>query len=123
MSNKVTLQKIKFVDLTNNDVSFGFCLYDSYDRTFNNLYHLESDGENKFGLPILPESDLEFFQLVLKATTDNAAIRDLLEYIEEEREGIEINHTWYDWEEISNFYSLKPGISMNNWDIEEQGEE
>ena len=80
MSNIVTLKRTKFSDIYSTDVSFGFRMYDNYDKAYNNFYHIESEGPNEYGLPLLPTDDLELLRVV-KQDCCEEAIEGFFDYI------------------------------------------
>jgi len=74
---------------TTGDVSYGFRMYDEYEKTYCNI--LESPP---------PEDDLELLQVALEYTDDIS--KAMFDFMREHETGLTINGTYYDWEEIAD---------------------
>ena len=92
MSNQVCLMSTKFVD--RDGTTYGFRMYDNYGTAYNNC----SEG--------LIEDDMQLLRYVKIATTKDRTLAAFFNYIKECESGIEINNTWYDWEEIKDIFDL-----------------
>lgn len=86
MSQPISFQKTKFINLPDGEQSLGFRAYDEYGKTYCNY------------LTTLPDDDLEFLQVV-KENTDDTII-EMFRVMKENEEGCEINGTYYDWDEV-----------------------
>lgn len=89
MANQVCLQRTEFKNLSDGKTSTGWRIYDDYGQTYNNL------GE-------APENDLELLEFV-KQNGDDVS-NTIMNFIHEDEKGIEINGTWYDWDEIKHLW-------------------
>ena len=96
MSNEVTIQATQFVNMRGAEKTgstFGFRIYDDYDSVYSNLMM-----EGEF-LDISSE-DLAFLKYVVDNASDK--IEYMLDSVVENEKGMEINGTWYDWNEIKD---------------------
>ena len=89
MSNRISLVGTEFKNVTSNSTTYGYCMYDSYDATYNNC--LEK---------VQVKNDLRLLELVVELG-DNSCEAMISHMIENET-GIEINDTWYDYDEIKD---------------------
>lgn len=85
MSNPVYLNSMKFEGLGGH-VSYGYTISDNEDQDF------DSCAEHMI------EDDLELLKYV--RANGGSSARDILDFVAEEEKGIEINDTFYDWDEI-----------------------
>ena len=91
MSNQIYLVKTTFTDHSGS--CNGFRMYDNYDKTYNNMADMLDI--------VLPDGNLEFLGCILENfMSDDMAIQTMIDFIKEEAKGIEINGTYYDYEEI-----------------------
>jgi hypothetical protein len=99
MSNKVTIQTVEFKKVPSGEVTKGFCISDNYGNAYGNTW-----GS-------IPEDDMEILKKVLAdhfynsgslLATDN--IGEMLDYVDINESGVEINGEWYDWEQIGELF-------------------
>ncbi len=88
MSNLISIQATRFTDISSGEKSYGYRIYDDYDSAYSNLLSKEEASGN----------DLDLLKLV--AENENSAVSSMLEYVRNNENGIQINDTQYDWEEI-----------------------
>src|SRR5439155_26168893 len=93
MSNTVTIKRTKFEDMIGGDVSYGYRIYDNYSPTICHVDMFPSEKD-------VPESDLDLLKLINRDSQSNEDIDEILNYCHENRSGLEIDGTWYDWSEI-----------------------
>lgn len=86
MSSKVILQGTSFVSV-NGGTTYGFRLYDEYAKVYDN------NSET------LIEDDLELLKYAA-SVEDTDGTQAILNFVFEQETGMEINGTWYDWDEI-----------------------
>ena len=86
MSNTVTLTPTKFENLRSGCTSFGYRAYDDDGQAYDNT--VES----------IPNDDIEFLAMV--AETDNKEVRAMLDFVINEKKGIEIDGMFYGWDKI-----------------------
>ena len=88
MSNQVCLMSTEFKDV--DGVTYGFRLYDDYANVYDN--NAES----------FIEDDMKLLQFAVNASKDNPQAQEVFNYLLEHKKGIDINKTWYDWDEINH---------------------
>jgi hypothetical protein len=94
MSNKITIQATKFENVPQGTVTQGFRIYDNESSLYDNCFDF------------IPLDDLDFLEKVIAAhNVGQDEIRNLIEWIAESESGVEINGTWYDWDEIKPLFS------------------
>lgn len=89
MSNKANIVTCEFHS-GNGVITKGYRIYDEYGKTYNNTW--ES----------IPTDDLQVLAEVLK--DDDDVTRSVLDFVEENENGISINDTYYDWAEIKHLF-------------------
>lgn len=85
MSNHAMLIGTKFVD-SDGIESYGFRISDNYAKSYDNWSECPIEG------------DLELLAYAVENGDEQA--QSILNFVAEEEKGIDINDTWYDWEEI-----------------------
>ena len=93
MSNQVTIQPTIFEDAGTVIRTYGVRIYDYYDCYYDNTW--ES----------IPDDDMEIFINCLRI--DNDCVRAMFDFILEEEHGVIIGETWYDWNEIKEYFEGK----------------
>jgi hypothetical protein len=90
MSNRVGIIRTEFKDMTTGIVSYGFRMYDDYEGVYSNLYE-ES---------IKDLSDME----LLREASELCSVKDsdMLVAVAENEDGVEIDGTYYEWDEIKS---------------------
>lgn len=88
MSNLVVLRQMTFKDKKGN-TSHGFIFADNYGECY--VDYLEKD-ENR--------TDLELLKIVVSLKDEYDQIKDILDFCTSESRGIDINDTYYEYEEI-----------------------
>lgn len=91
MANTVVLDACKYT-LKDGDVSYGYKMYDDYYMGYDNNAEAE----------IMELSDFD----LIKVAIDNPCqvSDDLFSYMKEEKEGITVNGTYYEWDEVSHLF-------------------
>jgi hypothetical protein len=89
MSNKVTIEPTKFVNIRSGSETVGFRMYDDYAQVYNNTWDS------------IPDDDMDLLKLVV--TDDSVEVRDMLLFIKENEKGICIGDEFYDWEQIKKY--------------------
>ncbi len=84
--SRVSLVATKFVNVKSGEESFGYRLYDDYDSVYNNMWNF------------IPDNDLDFLELALEDG------HGMFDFLQENELGIDINGTWYDWNEIEHLF-------------------
>ena len=93
MSNDPHLEAATFTRPT-RDPDYGYTICDDYSQAYNDL--LEA--------PVKGDIDL------LKVALQNGD--SVLDFCFENQSGIHINQTWYDWEEIVQYFGDGTGLSL-----------
>ncbi len=90
MSNPVTIEPTMFTDVRSGVVSYGYRVFDSYDK------HYENTWES------IPDDDMEVLRMVLTDAVDSFSevIIDMFQSLLENENGLEIGDTFYDFEDI-----------------------
>lgn len=82
--NRINLDACEFTNPITGDKSKGFKVWDDYGKAYHNCF--ES----------IPKDNLELFELAIE--TEEMEL--FFETMEENKQGIFINDTWYDFEEV-----------------------
>ena len=97
MSNRICFEPCEFTNTRSGESSKGFRAFDDYHIPTN--YNRES----------IPDDDLEFLALIVKQKGEgNFDLDELLDWIEEQEQGIYIGDTWHEWEEIKHLWKADP---------------
>lgn len=88
MSNRITVEPTKFVDVRSGQETFGYRIFDDYGCCYDNT--LES----------IPDDDLELLKIVCENETDG--VLAMIDFVTENENGIEIGGVFYDHEEIKH---------------------
>lgn len=91
MSNQIYIVKTEFIDIADNESSYGFRIFDDYERLYSNNY----------GIEIKSMSDMELLKLVNEEFQSNDS--EMLNHVRENGLGMNIDGTYYEWEEIKSF--------------------
>jgi hypothetical protein len=89
--NNPNFYPTKFVDLRTGQETFGFRAADDYDQAYNNTWDS------------VPEDDLEFLRQIIEDSTDEK-VQSMLEFVEENENGVYIDKTYYSWDEIKHLF-------------------
>ena len=87
--NKINLVSTKFTNIKSGEESFGYRIYDDYSSEYNNLLDTPIDDD---------------LDLLAQAIEDS---HEMLDFVRENETGVDINGTWYDWEEIQPVFEGK----------------
>ncbi|HIJ11252.1 TPA: hypothetical protein HA278_04300 [Candidatus Woesearchaeota archaeon] len=90
MSNQITIQPTKFVNVRSGSSSLGVRVYDSYGQSYTNTW--ES----------IPDDDFEILKLVMEL--DDEVVRSMMDFIQEDQKTIDIGGAYYSWEEIKHLF-------------------
>ena len=85
--NRPTLLSTTFVDMS-VETSYGYRLFDDYGQTYCNIGSY------------LIEDDLELLQFAMENSDDYS--RTLFKFLIEDQKGLNINNSWYDFDEIKH---------------------
>lgn len=88
MSNRVSIVPTEFVNVRSGNKTFGVRVYDDEGQSYDNTW--ES----------IPDDDLDVIEKVLQS--DDMNIRGIMDFVRENEKGVEIDGTWYDWDEIKD---------------------
>jgi hypothetical protein len=86
MMNDIVLQSTEFINRPQGTSTFGWRIYDNYSQAYDN------------SLDSLVVDDLVLLQLALDSEDNNVV--DMLDFLHEHGQKIEINGTIYSWDEI-----------------------
>jgi len=90
MSNTVTIQTIEFKNTSQGTSTFGIIVFDEDDQSYDNTW--ES----------IPEND---FDIIVKSLhSDDSFIPELLSSVMENKKGLYVNNTFYEWKEIEYLF-------------------
>jgi len=89
--NTIRIEPTKFVDVRDGIETFGYRIFDSYGSAYDNT------------LKSIPDDNLELLKIVVE--NDNDVIQDMLEYLVETENGLEIGGTYYSFEKIKHIIS------------------
>ena len=87
MSNRASITTTKFTNIKSGESTLGFRAYDDYEQMYDNTWDEMPDGDMDVLAKVLKESDCK-------------EMTGIIDFIVENKKGIEINGTWYDWEDI-----------------------
>lgn len=87
MSSSITLTGCEFKDV-GGEASFGFRIADDYEKTYDNF------GE------ALIKDDLELLKYAVECADEKSEA--MFEFMNENEKGIEINGSWYDYEQVKD---------------------
>jgi hypothetical protein len=88
--NRVHIEPTKFTNSRSGEETFGWRAFDDYAQAYDNTWN-EKDT---------PGDDLEFLKRVLK-TSDDETLWGMMEFCEENEQGIFVGNTFFEWEELS----------------------
>ena len=94
--NKINLVSTKFTNIKSGEESFGYRIYDDYSSEYNNLLDTPIDDD---------------LDLLAQAIEDS---HEMLDFVRENETGVDINGTWYDWEEIQPVFEGKDNEEWTN---------
>lgn len=100
MSNRVYLIRTKFTDLADNNVSFGWRMFDDFDRTYATNY-----GDEEIDL--MKGDDLGFLVKIADLSSNSScqSLSGMIEFAIEH--GIDIDGTFYSPEELDAKFNPK----------------
>ena len=88
--NRVHIEPTKFTNSRSNIETFGWRAFDDYAQAYDNTWN-EKD---------MPKDDLEFLKRVLETSNDET-LWEMLEFCEENAQGIHIGDSLIEWGEFS----------------------
>ncbi len=94
MSNRVCIQRCEFVDYHNHNVTYGFRAYDGYDQMYMNTASRDE-------LAVEPLAFLKW----MKENVNDDCLGQLFSFVEENETGLNIDDSWYEWNEIRHIFS------------------
>jgi hypothetical protein len=102
MSNRLYLIRTKFTDLVDNNETFGWRIFDSYEHLYSN--HLDNADQ------LFPGKDLELLKVVIAALSEypNFDPTGMVDFIK--LSGIDIDGTWYDANQLKKLFELKEPV-------------
>lgn len=89
MSNQVSLVRTEFRNMRDMDSSYGYRIFDNYDKAYYNT--LDADQ--------VPDDDLELLKFVTETANDDLS-EGILDYLRMNEAGIDIDDTWYEYDQI-----------------------
>ena len=90
MSNHICIIPTNFVNARSGNVSYGVRVYNDHECVYDNSW---------MGIPV---NDLDILRETIISA--NNAISNLLDYLKKQKQGCEIDETWYDWDEIKSVF-------------------
>ena len=90
MSNRVTIAPTKFENVRSGSITKGIRFYDGYDQGYSNTWE------------VLPDDDLEVLQMAIDL--DDSTLKGMLEFVQENRDGICIGDEYYPWDKIKHLF-------------------
>ena len=91
MSNSVAITPTIFTNARTQAVTYGYRAYDDYSQTYCNT--LES----------IPDDDLDFLRMVVESADE--VVSDMLDYVVDYEKTIDIDGTFYTYDEIKMIIS------------------
>ena len=88
----VTIEPTIFKNSQNGSESFGFRIYDEYAKFYENAWDKTP-----------PDNDMAVLEKVLES--DDPDIKEMLKFVKENKDGLNIGDQWYDWGEIKGYFS------------------
>ena len=88
MSNQVTIIPTTFVNVRQGTETKGYRIFDEYDSHYNNTWDS------------IPDDDMELLELIVDEAVSDVIMRDMFEFIRENKKGITIGAVYYDYETI-----------------------
>lgn len=93
MSNRLTIEPTKFVNIRTGSETFGFRMYDDFAGVYANDWD------------VLPEDNMQFLQEVIQRVPQyDEETQNMLGYVEEHEKGIYLADVWYDWDQIKHLF-------------------
>jgi hypothetical protein len=90
--NKVTIEPTEFINIRSGSKTLGVRVYDDNTQAYDNNWEE------------IPINDLDVLEKVLELDNDEISI--MLDFVKENKMGIDIGGTWYEWEEIKDCFSF-----------------
>lgn len=86
MSNRVSIQPTRFVDLRGGDKSIGVRVFDDYGQSYDNTWD------------DMPKDDMEVLRRV--CALNDEVIGSMLDSLRENKKGCFVGENWYEYEQI-----------------------
>lgn len=93
MSNRVTIEPTEFTNIRSGEKTYGVRVYDDYDQSYDNTWD------------IIPVHDMDILRKVIRIH-DNK-IDSMLDFVEDNHNGIYIGGSWYEWDDIKDVLKEK----------------
>jgi hypothetical protein len=93
MSNLVEVKRTKFTNLDGSAETYGYRIYDNYGASYCNLFFKEDE---------LPKDDFELIKYIQEYNDE--VVDAMLQYIEDDQEGISIDDEFYEWKDIKHLW-------------------
>ena len=90
MSNRCHIVRTEFKNIFDGEVTYGFRLYDDYESMYSNLYEAS----------IKDMSDMDLLREARELCRDKDS--DVFASLCENEDGIDIDGTYYEWDEIKS---------------------
>lgn len=88
--NRVHIEPTKFVNVRSNRETFGWRAFDDYAQAYDNTWSKDE----------MVEDDLEFLRRVIETSSDEA-LWAMLEFCEENKQGVFVGDSFIKWENFS----------------------
>jgi hypothetical protein len=90
MMNRIAITSTKFVNVKTKRKTLGFRIYDCEGQTYENTWE------------DIPDKDLDVLKKVMES--NNKEVVSMLGLLKDSENGIDIDDTWYDWDEIQHLF-------------------
>lgn len=88
--NRVHIEPTKFINSRSGNETFGWRAFDDYSQAYDNTWSEKA----------VPKDDLEFLKRVLEVS-DDETLWGMLDFCEENEQGIHVGNTFIEWQELS----------------------
>jgi len=97
MSNRISIDPTEFRNVRSGQKTLGVRVYDDYSTAYDNNWDS------------IPDDDLDVIEKVLEC--DNKEIQAIMDFVKEEKKGIDVDGTYYDWDEIKEVFQVAMKLS------------
>lgn len=89
MSNRITIEPTKFIDVRSGHITFGVRVFDDYGQSYDNTWNS------------IPLDDLDVLKQVM--ASDDVVIIAMLDHVKENQLGVYIDE-YYTWDKIEHLF-------------------
>jgi hypothetical protein len=91
MADCTTIRRTEFRNLAGGEVTYGFRIYNDFDQSYSNT------------LGGIPQDDMELLRLA-KEKHGIDTVQEIFDALEQQEEGIYVDETYYEWEQIKHLF-------------------